>query len=70
MGKRVAGAGGGTITCTRCLPERFRVLQVMGHKEMTPLHCAVFCGHVAVVEMLLAAGADKEAKNKVRGEVG
>lgn len=32
----------------------------------TPLHCAADSGHLEVVEALLAAGADKEAKNNVR----
>ena len=35
--------------------------------EDTPLHLAASCGRAAVVEKLLAAGADKDAKNAVRG---
>jgi ankyrin repeat protein len=34
---------------------------------MTALHFASERGHSAVVEALLAKGADKEAKYKVRG---
>ena len=33
----------------------------------TPLHLAAFSGREAVVGLLLNAGADKEAKDKVRG---
>ena len=32
-----------------------------------PLHMAAFFGHAAVVEQLLAAGAEKEAQDEVRG---
>jgi len=46
-----------------CLPERCRAPQ----EEKTPLHRAAEFGHAAVVEKLLAAGADKEAKDAVRG---
>ena len=35
-----------------------------------PLHLAAVEGHAAVVEQLLAAKADKEAKNVVSGERG
>ena len=47
----------------RSQPERSRALQD-GH---TLLHSAVTGGHAAVVEKLLAAGVDKETKDKVRG---
>ena len=33
---------------------------------LTPLHRAAMKGHTAVVDTLLAAGADKDAKNNVR----
>ncbi len=33
---------------------------------VTPLHCAAVTGHVEVVKLLLAAGADLEAQTKVR----
>ena len=33
-----------------------------------PLHVAAWEGHVGVVRVLLAAGADKEARGKVRGK--
>ena len=38
--------------------------------EKTPLHEAAEGGHVAAVEKLLAAGADKEAKDEVCGRGG
>ena len=34
----------------------------------TPLHCAAFDGHVAMVALLLAAGAAVGGETKVRGE--
>ena len=46
-----------------CLAERCRVPQ----EGATPLHAAAGGGHTAVVELLLAAGADKEAQDEVRG---
>ena len=49
-----------------CLPERCRAPQ----DGCTPLHFAVAEGHAAVVEQLLDAGADMEAKDKVRGQGG
>ena len=33
---------------------------------LTPLHAAVFCGQFAVVELLVAKGADKDAPDNVR----
>ena len=33
--------------------------------DSTPLHLAVSCGKTAAVQLLLEAGADKEAKDKV-----
>ena len=38
----------------------------MPQDEGTPLHAAAITGRAAVVEKLLAAGADTEAKNYVR----
>ena len=35
--------------------------------EDTPLHLAASCGRAVVVAQLLAAGADRYAKNAVRG---
>ena len=68
-GRRVAGAGGvhalaqwrGGGGVDRC-----RATQ----NGSTPLHWAAEKGHAAVVERLLAAQADKDAKNEVRGEGG
>ena len=47
----------------RCLPDRCRAPQF----GRTPLHRAAIAGHAAVVEQLLAAKADVEAKDGVRG---
>ena len=47
------------------MSERCRALQVFSH---TPLHLAAARGHVTIVEKLLAAGADKDAKDNVSGE--
>ena len=47
-----------TVLLTDCLPRP--------QAGMTSLHVAAGEGHVAVVEQLLAAGANKEAKNMVR----
>ena len=46
-----------------CLPERCRTPQ----NGTTPLHIAAVNDHAAVVEMLLHAGVDKNATDKVRG---
>ena len=50
-----------------CLIESCRAAQ----SGCTPLHLAVMCakkGHASVVEQLLVAGADTEAKDVVSGE--
>ena len=49
-----------------CVPELCRAPQ----DGDTPLHHAEANGHNAVVEMLLAAGAAKDARCKVRGKGG
>ena len=49
-----------------CLPDRCPAPQ-LGY---TPLHLAVEGGHAEVVEQLLAARADVEAKNQVKWEGG
>ena len=49
-----------------CLPDRCRTPQ----DGWTPLHYAVRGGHAAVVGLLLAAGADMAAKDKVMGQGG
>ena len=62
---RLAGVGGGARTCAAregCLPERCRAPQ----DGDTPLAGAAGYGHAAVVEQLLAAGADTDSKCKVR----
>jgi hypothetical protein len=48
----------------RCLPDRCRAPQ----GGWTPLHFAALFGRVAVVEQLLAAKVDVEAKGMVRGQ--
>ena len=48
------------------VPDRCRAPQI----GWTPLHWAAEKGHAAVVEKLLAAQADKEAKDMVRGQGG
>ena len=45
-----------------CLPERSRAPQ----NGSTPLHSAALGGHAVVVDKLLAAGAEKDARDKVR----
>ena len=50
------GAKGAWLTGSR-VPQRGR----------TPLHLAAYYGHAAVVGALLAAKADKEAKDQVKG---
>ena len=49
-----------------CLPDRCPAPQ----SGRTPLHRAAVFGHAAVVEQLLAAGAETEAKDDVRREGG
>jgi len=49
-----------------CLTERCRAAQ----DDYTPLHGAALEGYAAVVDQLLAAGADTETQNKVRGQWG
>ena len=49
-----------------CLIERCRTAQ----NGLMPLHTASWNGHAAVVEKLLAARADTEAKDPVSGERG
>ena len=49
-----------------CLPDRCRAPQ----RGRTPLHLAADEGHAAVVGQLLAAKADMETKNHVKGQGG
>jgi hypothetical protein len=50
-----------------CLPEHCHTPQEQVESEKTPLNAAAAGGHVAVAEKPLAAGADKNAKDEVRG---
>ena len=45
------------------LPERCRAPQ----NGKTPLHCAAFKGHAAILAQLLAAGAAADAEDEVKG---
>lgn len=47
-----------TLSSTLC--------QFLAQKEYTPLHLAAQSGHLKVVELLLVACADKDAKSNVR----
>ena len=49
-----------------CLSDRYRAPQ----DRRTSLHWAAEGGHAGVVEQLLAAGANTEAKDYVRGQKG
>ena len=61
------GQGRGVTRSERgCLPERCWAPQT----GFTPLHLAADNGHASVVEHLLKAGADKEAKDPVSWEQG
>ena len=46
-----------------CLPDRCPAPQI----GRTPLHYAAIYSYAAVMEQLLAAGAEKDARNNVRG---
>ena len=52
--------------------ERLRLIERCRAAQdgLKPLHKASWKGHATVVEQLLAAGADKEAKDPVSGERG
>jgi len=63
----VGRRGGKQLRGSRqCVSERC----VAPQDKWTPLHKAARAGHAAVVEKLLAAKADTEAQDRVRGEGG
>ena len=69
MVKRAAGAGGGALTCAERGGASLSAARAPQGGD-TPLCMALSEDHSAVAEQLLAAGANKEAQDEVRGDCG
>jgi len=59
-----AAKNGDVTTVSQLLAESPDLLSVRDSDGSTPLHCAAWKGHVAVVEALLDAGADIQDRNQ------